>query len=379
MTALLGNHLWQSTLVVAAVAGFLTLALRRNRPEVRYALWLAASLKFLVPFVLLLALGAQFGWRSHTPATPSQVALVLESVDTMTQPFSTVTKGGGGSFPGPWIMTRVGSIVLAAIWFCGCAAILANWLGRWRRVAAAVRAASPVEHGRDLDALRRLEAIAGITRPIPLVSSNIAIEPGVFGIVTPVLLWPHSIAEHLDEGQVEAILAHELCHVRRRDNLAAAAHMFVEAVFWFHPLVWWLGTRLVDERERACDAEVVRMGSEPQVYAESILKICQFYVESPLVCVAGVTGSSLKKRIEQIMRNDPGRKLNAFKKLLLATAGVAAIAGPVAIGVLNTPRLRAQSSAEALGPPFATTSVKANTSDDPQFYQPTWTPDGTLT
>jgi len=197
--------------------------------------------------------------------------------------------------------------------------------------------------------------------------------------VTPVLLWPHSIAEHLDEGQVEAILAHELCHVRRRDNLAAAAHMFVEAVFWFHPLVWWLGTRLVDERERACDAEVVRMGSEPQVYAESILKICQFYVQSPLVCVAGVTGSSLKKRIEQIMRNDPGRKLNAFKKLLLATAGVAAIAGPVAIGVLNTPRLRAQSSAEALGPPFATTSVKANTSDDPQFYQPTWTPDGTLT
>jgi len=104
---------------------------------------------------------------------------------------------------------------------------------RWRRVAAAVRAASPVEHGRDLDALRRLEAIAGITRPIPLVSSNIAIEPGVFGIVTPVLRGRTASAEHLDEGQVEAILAHELCHVRRRDNLAAAAHMFVEAVFCF--------------------------------------------------------------------------------------------------------------------------------------------------
>ena len=74
------------------------------------------------------------------------------------------------------------------------------------------------------------------------------------------------------------------------DNLTAAVHMVVEGIFWFHPLVWWIGSRLVDERERACDEEVVRLGSEPQVYAESILKTCQFYVESPLSCVPGVTG-----------------------------------------------------------------------------------------
>lgn len=77
-------------------------------------------------------------------------------------------------------------------------------------------------------------------------------------------------------GQVEAILAHELCHVRRRDNLAVALQMVVEALFWFHPLVWWLEQRLVDERERACDEEVIRLGSEPQSYAESILKTCEF-------------------------------------------------------------------------------------------------------
>ena len=75
--------------------------------------------------------------------------------------------------------------------------------------------------------------------------------------------------------------------------------MVVQAIFWFHPLVWWIGARLVDERERACDEDVIRLGSEPEVYAESILKTCEFYVESPLACVAGVTGSDLKKRIEQ--------------------------------------------------------------------------------
>ena len=74
-------------------------------------------------------------------------------------------------------------------------------------------------------------------------------------------LWPQRVSEHLAEGQIEAILAHEVSHVRRRDNLAAALHMIVEALFWFHPLVWWLGTRLVDESERACDEEVLRLGS----------------------------------------------------------------------------------------------------------------------
>ena len=79
----------------------------------------------------------------------------------------------------------------------------------------------------------------------------------------PVLLWPEGLSERLDDAHLEAVIAHELCHVRRRDNLAAAIHMLVEAVFWFHPLVWWLGARLIDERERACDEEVLQRGSAP--------------------------------------------------------------------------------------------------------------------
>ena len=70
----------------------------------------------------------------------------------------------------------------------------------------------------------------------------------MFGILRPVLLWPREIDVQLDDAQVRAVLAHELTHARRRDNLTAAMHMFVEAVFWFHPLVWWIGARLVDER-----------------------------------------------------------------------------------------------------------------------------------
>jgi bla regulator protein BlaR1 len=134
-----------------------------------------------------------------------------------------------------------------------------------------------------------------------------------------------------------------MCHVRRCDNLATAIHMIVEAVFWFHPLVWWLGARLIDERERACDEAVLRT-CDPQVYAEGILKVCEFYLASPLTCVSGVTGANLNRRIEDIMTNRVGRQLGAYKKMLLAGAGILAVAGPIAIGVTNPPPIRAQST-----------------------------------
>jgi bla regulator protein blaR1 len=66
---------------------------------------------------------------------------------------------------------------------------------------------------------------------------------------------------------LDAIITHELCHRRRRDNMAAAVHMLVQVVFWFHPLVWWIGARLLGERECACDEEVLRLGNDAQAYA----------------------------------------------------------------------------------------------------------------
>jgi beta-lactamase regulating signal transducer with metallopeptidase domain len=73
-----------------------------------------------------------------------------------------------------------------------------------------------------------------------------------------VLLLPEGIVESLAPAQLEAVIAHELCHVRHRDNSIAAIHMFVETLFWFHPLVWRIGKRMVAERELACDEEVLR-------------------------------------------------------------------------------------------------------------------------
>jgi bla regulator protein BlaR1 len=159
-------------------------------------------------------------------------------------------------------------------------------------------------------------------------------------------------------------------HVRRRDNLSAAIHMAVEALFWFHPLVWWLGARLVEERERACDEEVVELGSEREIYAESILKVCEFCVESPLACVSGVTGADLKKRMVHIMNASVARKLDLSRKLLLSAAGLLAVVMLIFFGLVNATPIRAQTQSEsaAAGAPdleshgFEAASIKSHKS-----------------
>ncbi|HUP02771.1 MAG TPA: M56 family metallopeptidase, partial [Bryobacteraceae bacterium] len=286
---LAGNHLWQST-VFGAAAALLALTLRGNRASVRHWLWLAASVKFLVPFAGLAVIGGWLGrWVVPAGRTAAYVPVVVGRV---VEPFAGGTAGvfvpqpvpvqGSGSWVWP---------VLIAVWALGLGAVAIYSWRRWRRVARVVRGAVPITAGREMMAWRRIQDKKADQEVRPaLVCSAAALEPGVFGIFRPLIWLPAGIGDRLSDSELEAILAHELCHVWRRDNLTSFLHMVVECLFWFHPLVWWMGARLTEERELACDEEVVRMGGSPQVYAESILKVCEHYLASPVACAAGVTG-----------------------------------------------------------------------------------------
>src|SRR5580693_6628749 len=334
------NHLWQST-VFAGVAGLLALALRKNQAWIRSRLWVIASLKFLIPFSLLVKIGGQFRWPAAAPIVAPKLSAAMEQIS---RPFPQAPLV-------PIVVAHNDSAVpmlLLAIWMCGSVAVTFHWWRRWRRVRIAASAASPLDLG------------VGV----PVLCSPSLHEPGVFGVFRPVLLLPEGIASRLAPAQFQAIVAHELCHVRRRDNLTAAIHMAVEAIFWFHPLVWWIGARLVEERERACDEEVLRLGSDPEIYAESILKICRLYLESPVVCVSGISGSDLKQRIRRIMTEGFANQLSVSRKILLIAAGIAAVGGPIAFGLLNASQSQAQS-----GPfVFEVASVKPAKSDSPGMF-----------
>ncbi len=353
----LANHLWQSTWFAVAV-GALTLVFRKNQARIRFALWLAASVKFLVPFSLLVSLGTAVGRPHHvSKATPGFYAVIEQA----SQPFAASAPAARALLHQTNLLSLL-PFALAAAWICGFLPVIGMWWMRWRRVAALVRAAQPLAQGREVEALRQLEQACGARASVPLLVSHESMEPGIFGIVHPVLLWPEGISQHLPDAHLRSILAHELEHVLRRDNLAAALHMLVEAVFWFHPVIWWVGSELVEERERACDEQVLRLGNQPDVYAESILRACKFCVEAPLTCVSGVAGSNLKRRIVRIMNQQLGNKLSIGGKLLLAAVGVAAVTAPIAIGVFSSPQLGAQQPQSMAAPAVAFDEVSVRPS-----------------
>src|SRR5262249_55256945 len=220
-------------------------------------------------------------------------------------------------------------LIVFGVWLFGAAFVFSRWLRESLRLRRSLRAATPV----DLH-------LPGIS--IPVLMSTSSTEPGIVGILRPVLLFPKGLIDCLSSPQIEAVVNHELCHVRRRDNLMAAIQMAVETVFWFHPLVWWIERRLLEERERACDEEVLLQGGEPEIYAQGILNVCKFYKESALICVSGVAGADLRKRIESIMINRAAHKLNFARTALLAAAGIAAFVAPVAIGIVHGSARQAQ-------------------------------------
>jgi beta-lactamase regulating signal transducer with metallopeptidase domain len=354
------DHLWQSTLVALAAGILIAAAFRKASAAVRHGLWLAASLKFLIPFAALAALGRYLAAAGLTPAgTAPEAALVERAARPLAQfPFahhavlqappvlSALPQAPLAHAPAPLAQAAPHldlALIILAVWAFGCGAVVMAWAIRWARVRRIVRSATPIAW----------------PAPMPVLASPSLMEPGLIGFLRPVLVVPETLPERLTRSEIDAILAHEISHLRRRDNLTALVHMLVEALFWFHPLVWWIGARLIAERERACDEAVVRSGHDRAAYARSLVESCRLYLQSPLSCVAGASGSDLKTRVEMIMTASPSSPLTPLKKALLLAAGGCAFATPVAAGLLTSPEgqkavARASAAASiALGAPAA--------------------------
>lgn len=311
------NHVWQST-VFAAIVALVVLALRKHSARARFCLWTFASLKFLVPFTFLTVLGSNLPLPRPplAPQAPSRViagfAHPFVSPDAAATQFSPLNERPAMFHSETW------TVRLFALWLVGFASTLGCWISQSLRLCRTRRSARPG------DSL--LEHV-----PIPVRLTDCTAEPGVFGIFRPVLLLPIDVADRLSSAQLRILVAHELIHIQRRDNLWAALHLLVQAVFWFHPLVWWMGGRLVAEREQACDEAVLAQGTDAEDYAASILAVCRYYAGAPRPLVAGVAGADLKKRITAIMKFGPkpyGLKVRAG----LAALAIGAVLTPIVLG-----------------------------------------------
>lgn len=307
MTAL-ALHLWQSTVILVA-AWLLTRLCRRNSAEIRYWIWFSASLKFLVPFSLLQQLGDYLGRSLPAPLTLAPT--ILETGSAIFVP----AIGGVAGFDRFALPTI--STVAVTIWALGAAGLLLRWLSQWRAMHVLLASAPCLP----------------MDLPVPVRVTSAGLTPGVFGVFKPVLILPHAVMHELSASQIQTVLAHELCHIRRRDNLTAAIHKLIEVIFWFHPLVWWIGANLLREREAACDEAVIEDGHEQVVYAESLLHVCKLGVTARFAGVAASSGGDLKQRMTSILSPERASPLDQPRFMLLLMTAMALCYGPVLAGV----------------------------------------------
>jgi beta-lactamase regulating signal transducer with metallopeptidase domain/Flp pilus assembly protein TadD len=320
-------HLIAAT-VTGLIAIVVALLLRRSSAGLRHAVLLAGLLGFAVPTPWLNHAGDKLATCVAAPP-PAPSFLRFEAFFARV-PVAARPVHGQEAAPAPLPESQTVSNALWLLWAAIFGLSLASYLRRLLRSVPAVRDANPAE----------VKALDGATTPLSL-ARNITLcitsadrVPGARGWRRPCVILPDLLSDELSEGELQAVIAHELAHIARGDNLSAAIARVIVAAFWFHPLVWWIERRLLAEREAACDERVLARGTDPADYVSAILKVCRMSFAGA-AGYAGATGSDLKQRMEQIMSIHGVRRPSLALRALPGAVLILASILPVGEGFLH--------------------------------------------
>lgn len=187
------THLLQSTVCVG-IAAVLAFALRRAPARTRHTIWLFASVKFLVPFSVLVAAGGYIGARTPSLSTP-KVSVVIHWLDQSLSGWGLDQAAGAAVAGFPATVDRLFLLALIAVWASGVVGLTAWRWTQWRDLARLARALPHLEQGREAESLRRLARMAGRSVRIELLECRASVEPGVLGVFRPRLLWPDGLSD----------------------------------------------------------------------------------------------------------------------------------------------------------------------------------------
>jgi uncharacterized protein (TIGR03435 family) len=342
------HFLWQGTLLGLLLLALQTLAQRANA-TLRYAAGCVVMLLMLGGFTATVYL--------ELPKAP---APVIANRLTATLPLSPAKASAPVpaavlSLPAkvaPFLPAKVAPPIptdwIACLWLLGVASMSSYTLLGWTSVQRLRRHfLQPL----DLACLDTLKHRLGITRAVRVCSSALAQAPVVIGGLRPVILLPVTALTGLSESQIQAILAHELAHIRRHDYLVNLLQTAVETLLFYHPAVWWVGKQIRQEREHCCDDIAVAITGDPVEYAAALAEMEEIragFLNPELALAAN--GGELLGRIRRLLGepDNPSRSLGR----IAATALALLIAG--------VPALLSQEAK----PTFEAATIKPNTSGD---------------
>jgi HEAT repeat protein/beta-lactamase regulating signal transducer with metallopeptidase domain len=338
------HFVWQGAAVALVLA--LALAVTRRAPApLRYALAVGALLGMVA-----LPVGTAIRFHGTPPggALAYDAADVLEvspvGVPTVKDVTPSVSRTAAkGREPTPvgaraWSLERARAWLepalpwLVAGWSLGVVLLSLRLLGGWLR-ARRLRTTAV----RDVPAAcrRALERIArrlGIAEPVAVLESALVAVPVVIGWLRPVVLLPASVFTGLTPAQLDAILAHELAHIRRHDYVVNLVQSAIETVLFYHPAVWWVSRRVRAEREHCCDDVAVALGGDARGYAGALVDMERLRGEAAAFALSAA-GGSLVTRVQRLLQPDVSHRDTAPRWAAGAIAVVAALAVGGASGV----------------------------------------------
>jgi GWxTD domain-containing protein len=310
------HSLWEGAIIAAALAAAL-LAIRSSRA--RYAAACVALLAMVAAFgitlVRLMPEGAQTMQTVRAPAFPWRVPISVDGAGPLHL--------SGFAAALPW----VASVWIAGVWIFYLWHV-AGWISICRLRRRGVCCA-PERWQRQL---ARLSAQLRLSRPIRLLESCLVDAPIVLGHFRPVILMPIGLLAGLPVGQVEAILLHELAHIRRCDYLVNLLQRAAEGLLFYHPAVWWMCRVIRAERENCCDDVVVAMSGNAHEYAVALAALEENRASGRQTFVLAATGGNLMKRIRRLL--NPKKPKGAWTPLFAAAIAVA-IAGLALVAALQ--------------------------------------------
>ncbi|HET6429951.1 MAG TPA: M56 family metallopeptidase, partial [Phycisphaerae bacterium] len=369
----LGWTLLHTLWIGAAMAGLLAAALavlRRRSAHARYlAACAALALLALSPVATFMAVPAPV--RPAAAELPDPVVAKFPEAPAPAMPLPVLGHAAPATVPlapapaeavtpaRPPLLARVSAALepampwLVLAWAAGVCVLSVWQLGGWIAAGRLKRLATTPPRPDLARTVSRLARAVGVSRPVRVLESVLVKVPGAIGWLKPVILLPAGLATGLTPRQLEAILTHELIHIRRCDYLVNLLQSLVETLLFYHPAVWFISGRIRAERENCCDDMVVAAGAERVCYAESLLHVAQRSVSGgrPAAAVAA-TGrpSQLRTRIARLLGIGDETSLRAVRSWPVALVLVAAIvvAGSVWISARGEPA--GPSADKPLGP-----------------------------
>ena len=195
---------------------------------------------------------------------------------------------------------------LVVLWLAGVCVLLARLAGGWWRVARLHRAAWRLPASSWQAATDRLARHLGLWRAVRVVDAPFVDGPVVIGWLRPVVLLPVAAMAGLTPEQVQAILAHELAHVRRHDAAVNLLQAVAETLLFYHPAVWWVSSRIRTEREHCCDDVALDVSGDALGYASALAELESRRAAQPALVLAA-TGASLVERVRRVLGTPAAR------------------------------------------------------------------------